>query len=163
MLATSSSDEDDYDQKKKPQSNKSIPAAGDSSSVGVFKQQVAQPNIGGAKPYNANFSPNHNRLNVGGTTQAISNMHLSNGGDTLSTRSSFSNSNSNEFINNRSNINMTGHRTTPSNSGSVFNSHRNASFKSNSSSSTMSGVTLMPGNLNSTPRVSKLYFYFLNF
>lgn len=156
MLATSSSDEDDYDLKKKPQQPvKSSPGAGG----GGFKQSQGfqqQPGSAGVskQPHLSSNPSRGNQLNVTGATQAISNMHLTNG-DTLSTRSSFSNSTSNEFLNNRNSGigGNTGPRMNSNNNSSsgVFNSNRNASFKSNSSSSTMSGVTLM-GNQNSTPR-----------
>lgn len=165
MLATSSSDEDDYDLKKKPQQPvKSSPGAGGGGfrqSQG-FQQQSGSAGVSKQPTLSSNLSRG-NQLNVTGATQAMSNMHLNNG-DTLSTRSSFSNSTSNEFLNNRnSGIAGVGGNAGPrmnsnnNNCSGVFNSNRNASFKSNSSSSTMSGVTLM-GNQNSTPRVSLTTF-----
>lgn len=159
MLATSSSDEDDYDLKKKPQQQ-----IKSSTASSTFKQQSVEPGSSGLKQNNASFSSNRgNQLNVTGATQAMSNMHLMNGCETLSTRSSFSNSTSNEFLNNRNTGCATGasaSRTNSKNSANVFNSNRNSSFKSNSSSSTMSGVTLIPNNQNSTPRVNKIENYF---
>lgn len=180
MLATSSSDDEDYSKtnKKKPPS---------SSSSGLKQppppqqqqQSLSTPKAG---IYSQPTSPNvsHNRLNTAtaannvsqtnnknqlytnaATTNAMAGMHLTNGvGDSVSMRSSFSNSNEqlnnnnrlsggagvNRMNNNANNYNNSYNNANNNNS----NSTRNSSFKSNSSAST---VGVPPYNQTNTPRV----------
>lgn len=102
MLATSSSDDEDYDTRKKPAPNatfKSPPGGG--SSFGAGQTQKANPYF--SQPNTPNISQHrYNNNSNASTVNAMANMNLTNGvgssgsaGDTVSIRSSFSTSNEN--------------------------------------------------------------------
>lgn len=150
MLATSSSDEDEYDQKRRVthQSNLKSSGAPPAQSASFLS---AQQKTGST--YSQPSTPNmaHTRSpmlanNLNPTVNAMSNLNLANG-DTNSLRSSFSASSENLSLNNfqQQQINKANNKAN--------NSFRNASFKSNSSASTVGGATLTPNHMH-TPRAS---------
>ena len=126
MLATSSSDDEDYDRKKtQPQAIKSsfVP----NPRPGSYTQPNT-PNV------NAYRDP---KIGVNPVLNGVSNMNIN--GDTNSLKSSISASSETDGFN-RQNYRQR-------------SSVRNCSFKSNSSAGTVGGATLTPGSLN-TPRSS---------
>lgn len=145
MLATSSSDDEDYDTPNKNAIKK--PPTINTSNVNNAKSpfltgpklnnnnnysQPATPNISNRN--NSNASNNYNN-SLNSTTNAIQNVNLTNGGDTYSVHSSFSVSSENISLNNFNNGNNRNRNNLQQQQQNA--SFKNSSFKSNSSTSTL--------------------------
>jgi hypothetical protein len=140
MLATSSSDDEDYNTpnnknaiKKPPaintpsiNNNKSPFSTGPKLNNNNYSQP-ATPNISNRN--NSNASNNYNN-SLNSTTNAIQNVNLNNGGDTYSVHSSFSVSSENISLNNYNGNNRNRNNLQQQ-------QQQNSSFKSNSSTSTL--------------------------